>query len=507
MEFNLMKTSIGTTVTCLDTVIEQPVDFDFTLPDYCPDIEKILRCKLTPKIYNRSINGGQLQIDGVTVITILYIDSQNNTLRTCEQSLPFNSSFQVKELPQNVIIDTNTKVEYVNCRALSQRRLSLHGAFSLYVKLNSIGYIDLFSPNDSENLEYNTSDINVSSLISLNQCLFSTGDDVSITNKPPIEVVLTSNVKVSVVDYKVISEKIIMNGELSVKLLYLSNTQEGKIEQVDCVIPFSQVLDCENINENAVVSLNLKVLSYDIHLKSEMLSENPVVSVDAKLSANVYGFEERTIPVINDAYSTEFVTKLENNPVGISNNIEVISDTFIQKEYLKLENQSILSVFDISNDFCIITPFNKDDNTYLNFKFNVCILAYDNNTPVYIEKIIDINKDINNYLLKNFLNLNAELQSISYRLSDENTLELRCEIKYSITHCGYESINVVENIKCDDKKIEKSDCALTLYYGKAGEKLWDIAKEYNTKLNLLYSENSIDCEVLENPQMLLIPTV
>ena len=51
MEYNLKKSSIGILQTCLDTVSEQPVDIDFTLPDYCPDIEKILRCKITPKIY------------------------------------------------------------------------------------------------------------------------------------------------------------------------------------------------------------------------------------------------------------------------------------------------------------------------------------------------------------------------------------------------------------------------------------------------------------------------
>ena len=43
MEFNQDNRSFCTTVAVLDTVAEQLADVDLTLPDYCPDIEKILK--------------------------------------------------------------------------------------------------------------------------------------------------------------------------------------------------------------------------------------------------------------------------------------------------------------------------------------------------------------------------------------------------------------------------------------------------------------------------------
>ncbi len=50
MEFNQENRSFCTPSAVLDTVAEQLADVDLTLPDYCPDIEKILKCTLTPKI-------------------------------------------------------------------------------------------------------------------------------------------------------------------------------------------------------------------------------------------------------------------------------------------------------------------------------------------------------------------------------------------------------------------------------------------------------------------------
>ena len=47
MEFNQENRTFSTTVTVLDTVAEQLADVDLTLPDYCPDIEKILKWQAT----------------------------------------------------------------------------------------------------------------------------------------------------------------------------------------------------------------------------------------------------------------------------------------------------------------------------------------------------------------------------------------------------------------------------------------------------------------------------
>lgn len=47
MEFNQENRSFCTPLAVLDTVAEQLADVDLTLPDYCPDIEKILKCTLT----------------------------------------------------------------------------------------------------------------------------------------------------------------------------------------------------------------------------------------------------------------------------------------------------------------------------------------------------------------------------------------------------------------------------------------------------------------------------
>ena len=48
---------------------------------------------------------------------------------------------------------------------------------------------------------------------------------------------------------------------------------------------------------------------------------------------------------------------------------------------------------------------------------------------------------------------------------------------------------------------------MSIYYADSGENIWDIAKMYNTKQNLIISENELVAETLEEPTLLFIPTV
>ena len=129
--------------------------------------------------------------------------------------------------------------------------------------------------------------------------------------------------------------------------------------------------------------------------------------------------------------------------------------------------------------------------------------------PIFIERSFDyehIPSMISDYTK---LDLRTpKISSMSYRLADDSTVEIRCEIKLSADAKKEELISVVNDVELfEDKPINSDGCALTLYFANAGENLWEIAKSHNTRLDLLLLENSIEKHILDFPQMLLIPEI
>lgn len=509
MEFNQDSRSFCTPVTVLDTVAEQLADVDLTLPDYCPDIEKILKCTLTPKIQSKTLSGGQLQVDGYCVVNVMYVESINKTIRCCEQSVNFSQNFSVKETPDNPVIITKTKSEYINCRALSPRRLVMHGAFSLYAKVLSTAETSIYAPTD-DNLETNKKPIRCADLKSFCQEQFNVCEEVSVSDKPAIETILHSDVGVSITEAKAITGKLMVNGEINLRMFYLSDVESGATGKIDYMLPFNQIIDCEGIDENTINNVTCDVMSYDIRLKNDMLSEKPAVILDVKLCVTEEGYLINDEEVIVDAYSVFCATNPEFEQLKIINEVSPVSENYIEKLSVKVDDGKISKILDIYADYVSAEGQPCDSGIRVNGKINICIIALnEDNIPVFIERSSDYEHMLNSATDCNCLMTpEARPASISYRLADDNTVEIRCEIKFSAGAMKKDTLRAVKNVEMfEDKPIAADNCALTLYFAKKGENLWDIAKSHNTRLDMLLEENSADNLTLDASQMLLIPRI
>ena len=509
MEFNQENRNLSTPMAVLDTVAEQLADVDLTLPDYCPDIEKILKCTLTPKIQSKSLSGGQLQIDGYCVVNVMYVESIKKTIRCCEQSVNFSQSFSVKETPDNPVIITKTKSEYINCRALSPRRLVMHGAFSLYAKVLTASKTSLYSAKD-EMLETCKKTIRCADLKSFCQEQFNVCEEISVSDKPTIESILHTDIGVSITDCKAVTGKLMINGEISLRMFYLSDVESGETGKIDYLLPFNQIIDCEGIDETTINNVSCDVMSYDIRLKNDMISEKPAVILDVKLCVTEEGYTISDEEVTVDAYSISCLSKPEFEQLALIGEVTPVNELHMEKLSVKVDDGKISKILDIYTDYVSAEAQHTDDGLKIIGKINICMLALnEDNIPVFIERSSDYEHLINSASDCNEMrNPMARTATISYRLADDSTVEIRCEIRLTAGAINNQNLKAVKTVNIyDDKPIVSDNCALTLYFAKQGENLWDIAKAHNTRLDMLLSENSAENLTLDSAQMLLIPRI
>ena len=100
---------------------EQAVDTELTLPDYCPDIGRLLKCRLVPMITSRQVNFDSLVVEGSARISVIYVDDRDKKVRCCDRDYPFKASVAYDGATDNVRLLAGARVDYVNCRAVSQR--------------------------------------------------------------------------------------------------------------------------------------------------------------------------------------------------------------------------------------------------------------------------------------------------------------------------------------------------------------------------------------------------
>lgn len=96
MEEKIIKSSVFVNETVFNETCEQPIDVDFTLPDFCADISKIFKCRAVSHISSKNLGGKVITIDGSVCITVIYCD-ENGKLCSYEYQYPFSKNLEMDE--------------------------------------------------------------------------------------------------------------------------------------------------------------------------------------------------------------------------------------------------------------------------------------------------------------------------------------------------------------------------------------------------------------------------
>ena len=112
---------------------ETPLDTEYNLPDYCTDIQKILKCRAVPEVSSYMIAGDTLTCDGVCDIRVLYLDGKGDSVRCCEFTKDFTASIKLKAAEEKAVACVEASMAHLTCRAVSARRIDLHAAVTLNV--------------------------------------------------------------------------------------------------------------------------------------------------------------------------------------------------------------------------------------------------------------------------------------------------------------------------------------------------------------------------------------
>ena len=132
--------------------LEQAVDADFTLPDFCPDISKIFKCNAIPRIVSKSLNGASVTLDGNVTVTILYCDKES---RFCsyEYIYPFSKTVELSRDASGGNVAAKVKCDYINCRAVTGRKIDIHGAVGINLRVFKRKCDEIISDIDDELIE------------------------------------------------------------------------------------------------------------------------------------------------------------------------------------------------------------------------------------------------------------------------------------------------------------------------------------------------------------------
>ena len=132
MEIKVYKDTVTAAQSICDTKLELPIEAEMLIPDYLPQVFKIVKCFVHLVVLQKQVTAGRLTVDGYLRCVLYYQSEADESLCQAEQKLPFTKQVDIKPGDwgtATVLVSGET--EYVNCRAVNQRRVDVRGAFEI----------------------------------------------------------------------------------------------------------------------------------------------------------------------------------------------------------------------------------------------------------------------------------------------------------------------------------------------------------------------------------------
>ncbi len=510
MNFNTDSKMLGVCETVFETTAEHSLEADLNLPDYCPEIQRILKCCVLPQITTVQNASGRITVQGNAEVKLIYV-GDNGKIAAFEQNYPIQKFCENNSLTSDCAVSARVNTAYVNCRAVSSRRVDVRAMLTFIFSAQKKREEKILCSADGAGIQTVTENFDFASLNGVCEKLFSLNEVIEIGSErqPVLQILNVSSCAVAS-EIKVINNKALIRGECKVKIYYISEN-ENTIENIEHSMPVSQIIEMEGVNEDSVTALKLSVRSSQALTKVDSSGEMKLIDISVTVSANMTAFDIKPVTLIKDVYSTDYETQT------VPKSFEVLSlnDTF----YTSFTNKVVLESIGVSVD-CVNSVWCSDMKYGFSTKDKKCILSgtyvanviyrdAEGKTDI-IQKTVDFE-----YVLKTKEEVertvcfgNVSIIGCACNVAADSRLDFKTEIDISGIILTSTIQKYISNIEISESSVKKADnCALTVYFCEKGEKLWDIARKYNTTVDAIASENDISEDCVDSYRMLLIPRV
>ena len=249
----------------------------------------------------------------------------------------------------------------------------------------------------------------------------------------------------------------------------------------------------------------------EVFAKTDSSGALRLVDLSASIRADIAVYECTQGEIVNDVYSTRYLLDAKREEASLSQLGEQINESFLVRGEMDINDDSVLSVLDLSVDG--IKSEYSYSNGRLTVRGSISLVAL---LETGQQGIRSVERQIEFEYAKNILNDSEEISAeyslsstaVTYTIQSENKLDIRAELEINGVLFNIVKMPLITDIAINDNALkDKAQPMLTVYFADRGERIWDIAKKYNTTAELIMQENDLSVTELENNQRLLIPTI
>lgn len=467
------------------------------IPEYCPDVARIVDAVGELFIREKSVSEDKCTVSGAVKVTVLYTSEETAGLRSLSLSVPFLCALEDRMLCASAVIRTEGRILLTEVKAATSRKLYI----KVLPEITAAGYREVKhalcrETQPEPSLRVRQREVTLRLLGAVEERENSFFQETSADGVPMPEDLLLHRLCPTVQTVQHLGNKLVVKGEMTLSLLY--RDAERTLRRHEASLPFSQILECPSLPEDADFVVQPRLSDSDVRL---LRTEGGAgFGVTAQISFFVQAYRCITTCIVSDLYSTCAEAEIKRQTIVIP---EATPPKLLPQEAVqRLE-------FTHSDPFVFVTALDcapavvsaEENGAMLHTTLHIRILYLDESgTAVGTERSVELS------IPTAKAGGPVEVSCGSAAVQGGGTsCQLRATVIFSVGCGGEQTLSAITAVSLQTVQPRGQCPSLILRRMRDGETLWDIAKQYRTDEETIRSANHLEGEAPAAEGMLLIP--
>lgn len=498
-----------------NAVSQITLDDDYNVPDYRPDIIKVLKEKGELRFDEVKAGNGAVWVKGSLIFKVLYRSDQTEGKISCLRGeIPFQEKLNLNGLQELAAVKARGEIEDINISVINSRKLSVRAVLTLRAVAEETCDDELTAGvMDAEGYEQRHRNRNILTLLSSKRDICRQKSEIVLpSNKPNVREILWKSIELRNVETALGGETAGVAGEVLVSVLY-SEEGEDRLQWYETTVPLSCSVSCEDFGGGGICRILVTPLAMELEVKPDFDGEERILVLELALELDISIWQEENVELLWDIYS------LKKNVSTVLKEKSV--EKLLVKNYAKCRlteqmelpegQEKILQICACEGSVNLEKKEIVENGVRAEGTLTVELLyiTTDDHMPIGAAKeIYPFSQviEIPEMTAEMSLQLEPGVEQLSAVMLDQEHIETKAVIHLDLMAFGREEISDIEAVEETELDMEKLRArpGIVGYIAKAGDSLWQIARENHTTVAEIMETNHRKEETLAAGEKVLI---
>ncbi|MBO4353675.1 MAG: DUF3794 domain-containing protein [Clostridia bacterium] len=494
---------------------QKEVVSEISLPDYLPDVSRLLRTSATVGNVNDYVNGQSLEYDGDINYVIVYATSDGR-IKSIPLSAEFDGSIALPDLEGDYQTQINADIESVTCRLQNPRRFTVKTKLCVSADIYSEACVEPQITGQTADgdgfIRKKVKTVDSMRVISVKDENVPISEDVEIgSDDPPIGEIVSVTLAPFISDAHASNGVISYRGDVAADVIYLAASDgDGQAEYrfFTRKIPIYGEVAAEGVSSDCSATGGATVSGVEFRPQANALGENRTVEIDFTYTVTLFAACNAPASIVEDMYSTARQSASETAETKVRRALKAGSFNFTSDGSAPLDDKEHTKVVSSSASATVSGVEKNGSKATFVGETDVSVILTDG-AGSYVGRTFSVPFKAETEVGRSAGELDhfadASVISTSVRVDGG---EMKCDAEIGIAFFVSDVSSEQTVAKCvitqDRPQVKVPASNIVICYPAEGETLWDIAKRYGISEEAIKQSNPSLGEI-SSDSVIIIP--